>query len=113
VTRPTFHLVPADVWAATDPATPYAAASLATEGFVHCTDGLEALAATFERHYGHDPRPFVVLTLDLDALDAPWLFDDPGSPYPHVYGLIARDAIVAVRRVERDADGRFMGITAT
>lgn len=110
MTRPTFHLVPAEVWAAADPATPYVAASLATEGFAHCTDGLDALAATFGRHYGGDPRPFLVLTLDLAALDVPWRFDDPGSPYPHIYGAIARDAIISVDRVVRDADGRFQGL---
>jgi uncharacterized protein (DUF952 family) len=113
MTRPTFHLVPAEVWAATDPATSYAAASLAIEGFIHCTDGLDSLAATFDRHYGDDPRPFMALTLDLDALDVPWRFDVPGSPYPHIYGTIARDVIMAVSRVERDPDGRFEGLTPT
>ena len=110
--RETFHLVPAAVWEATDPAAPYAAASLETEGFIHCTDGLEPLGATFQRHYGEDPRPFLTLTLDLDALGVPWRFDVPGSPYPHIYGPIDRAAILGVSRVERDSDGRFAGLTA-
>lgn len=108
MTRPSFHLVPEAVWAAADPVEPYAAASLATEGFIHCTDGVEALAATFQRHYGDDPRPFMALTVDLDALGVPWRFDVPGSPYPHIYGAIPRPAIIAISRVERAADGRFV-----
>ena len=105
--RPTFHLVPVDVWEAADRGRPYAAASLAGEGFIHCTDGEEELAATFDRHYATDPRSFLALTLDLDALDAPWRFDEPGSPYPHIYGVIRWPAILEVQRVERQADGRF------
>ena len=108
--RPTFHLVPAAVWAATDRAAPYEAASLASEGFIHCTDGLDELGATFDRHYGSDPRPFLALTLDLDALDVPWRVDDPGSPYPHVYGAVAPAAILDIARVERAADGQFAGL---
>ena len=65
---------------------PYAAASLATEGFIHCTDGVGPLAVTFDRYYAADPRPFLALTVDLDALDVPWRYDVPGSPYPHIYG---------------------------
>ena len=54
-----------------------------------------------------DPRPFVVLTVDLDAVGGPWRYDDPGSPYPHIYGPIARAAIVVVNVVERASDGRL------
>ena len=113
--RPTFHLAPADVWAAwaaTDRAQPYAAASLRDEGFIHCTDGEAELRATFDRHYATDPRRFVALTVDLAALDVPWRFDDPGSPYPHIYGPIAPAAILAVANVERDLDGRFAELKA-
>jgi uncharacterized protein (DUF952 family) len=107
LTRPTFHLLPADEWRASDPGAPYEAASLAHEGFIHCTDGVSALGATFDRYFRTDPRPFVALTVDLDAVDAPWRYDVPGSPYPHVYGPIPRVAIVAVSPVMRAADGRF------
>jgi uncharacterized protein (DUF952 family) len=108
--RPTLHLVPAAVWAATDPAAPYRAASLEREGFVHCTDGEDELISTANRHYGDDRRPFVVLTLDLDAVGAPWSIEDPRGIYPHVFGPIDRGAILAVRTLRRDAAGAWVTI---
>ena len=110
--RPTFHLVPAEVWAASDPAVPYEAASLADEGFIHCTDGAEELLATANRHYRADPRPFVVLTVDLDVAGSAWSVEGPGRIYPHVFGPIDRRAIMAVAPLIRDADGRFVAIEA-
>jgi uncharacterized protein (DUF952 family) len=109
--RETYHLVPEANWTASDPAAAYAAASLAIEGFIHCTDGVVALGETFDRYYAADPRPFLALTLDLDALDVPWRYDVPDSPYPHIYGPIARSVVIAVSRVARDPDGRFAGLS--
>lgn len=109
--RTTFHLVPVEVWQTADRERPYAAASLADEGFIHCTDGEAELAATFDRHYANDPRAFLALTLDLDALDVPWRFDDPDSPYPHIYGPIRWPAILGLQQVERRPDGRFQGLS--
>ena len=110
MTRPTFHLVPVPVWDAADRNAPYEAEGFTREGFIHCTDGLDALGATFDRHYLTDPRPFVALTVDLDALDAPWRFDVAGSPYPHIYGAIPWRAIIAVHPVMRAPDGRLAGL---
>ena len=109
--RQTFHLVPREVWTAADPDTAYEAASLATEGFIHCTDGVAALGETFDRYYAEDPRAFLALTLDLDALEVPWRYDAEGSPYPHIYGSIDRSAIVGISRVHRSEDGRFGVLT--
>jgi uncharacterized protein (DUF952 family) len=111
--RGTFHLVRQATWTAADPEGPYEAASLESEGFIHCTDGVEALGVTFDRFYADDARPFMALTVDLDALDVPWRYDVPGSPYPHIYGPIRRDAILAVSSVGRRPDGRFEGLTPT
>ena len=107
MTRPTFHLVPVAVWDSSDPAVAYEAEGFAREGFIHCTDGIEALAATFDKHYLADPRPFLAVTVDLDVVGVPWQFDVPGSPYPHIYGPIPRDAILLVSEVRRAPDGRF------
>ena len=109
----TFHLVPKAIWASAEPSAPYAATSLESEGFIHCTDGVEALGVTFDRYYATDARPFLALTLDLDALDVPWRYDVPDSPYPHIYGPIDRSAVLAVSRVDRASDGGFAGLTPT
>ena len=108
--RPPFHLIPLEVWGAADPDAPLVRPSLDDEGFIHCTDGADALIATAERHYRDDPRPFLALTVDLDALTSPWRYDDPGKPYPHIYGPIDRAAITDLTPIERATDGRFLGL---
>ena len=110
MTRPTLHMLPAEVWASRDRAAPYAPAGYAEEGFIHCTDGDDGMVATANRFYRADPRPFVVLTVDLEATGSPWRFDDPERRFPHVYGPIRPAAVTGVRRMVRAADGRFTGI---
>jgi uncharacterized protein (DUF952 family)/predicted TIM-barrel fold metal-dependent hydrolase len=109
----TLHLIPAARWEAwraeADPAARYEPAGFLAEGFVHCTDGDAEMLAVANRFYAGDPGAFVVLDLDLALVGAPWRYDDPGSPYPHVYGPLRRDAVRGVRPVVRDAAGRFVG----
>jgi len=66
------------------------------------------MVATANRHYRDDPRPFVVLTLDLDRISSPVQTEDAGGIYPHVFGSIDREAIVAVRSMPRADDGTFL-----
>lgn len=114
MTRRTFHLSPVEVWSAASAGfaegRSYEAASLASEGFIHCTDGVEALGETFDRYYAADPRAFVALTVDLESLGVPWRYDVPGSPYPHIYGAIPPAAVVAVQSVRRGPGGTFDGL---
>jgi uncharacterized protein (DUF952 family)/uncharacterized protein YciI len=106
--RTTYHLVPADAWASRDPVAPYAAPSLAGEGFIHCTDGSAAMVDTANRRYRADPRSFLVLTVDLDATGSSWRFDDAAAIYPHIYGTIAPAAILREQPIPRNADGAFL-----
>ncbi len=106
--RTTFHLVAEPAWAASDTGQPYRHPSLEEEGFIHCTDGADNLRDTANRYYRNDPRPFVALTVDLDATGSPWRIDTPGKPYPHVYGPIDRRSILAVQPVPRTSDGAFL-----
>jgi uncharacterized protein (DUF952 family) len=108
--RPTFHIVPAAAWTASDPARPYEASSFATEGFIHCTDGAGEMVATANRHYRDDRRAFLVLTIDLDAAGSPWRTEDERGIYPHVFGPIERAAVIRVAPMPRDADGQFLPI---
>src|SRR3954451_23166320 len=103
----TYHLTPLDWWEATAPDAPIGAPSLDAEGFIHCTDGAANMVATANRHYRADPRPFVVLTVDLDRVTSPWRVEDSEGIYPHVFGPIDRAAIVAVVAAPRDDDGAF------
>ena len=88
-----FHLVPAAAWMATPPEAPFRAASLQTEGFVHLTHGMADLVEVADRFYRDDPRPHLVLTVDLERAGAPWRYDGD-ERYPHVYGLIDRAAVL-------------------
>ncbi|HEY7131294.1 MAG TPA: DUF952 domain-containing protein [Candidatus Limnocylindrales bacterium] len=104
----TFHLTPAEWWAAADPALPLLAPSLADEGFIHCTTGAAEMVATANRHYRDDPREFVIVTVDLGRVSSRWSADDERRVYPHVFGPIDRPAILDVRPMPRDDDGTFL-----
>jgi uncharacterized protein (DUF952 family) len=109
----TLHMLPADRWAAwrDGPAEArYEPEGFAADGFVHCTDGAEQMTATANRHYRADPRAFVVLELNLAAIDAPWRYDDAGRRYPHVYGPLARASVRSAGPFLRAPDGTFMTI---
>ena len=108
MTRETLHLVPESVWDAHDPAEPYLPAAYEADGFVHCTDGDEAMVAVANRFYGEEPGSFLLLTVDLDRTGSPWRFDDTTRIYPHVYGSIHPRSVVTVRRMERAPDGTFL-----
>jgi uncharacterized protein (DUF952 family) len=108
--RPTLHLVPEAVWDAHDPSLPYVAAAYADDGFIHCTDGDEEMLKTANRFYASVSGSFLVLTVDLERTGSPWRIDDPGKPYPHVYGPIDPASVTDVRRFVRAADGTFTGI---
>ena len=106
--RMTFHLAPRARWEGWASNAPYESPSLGVEGFIHCTDGVDSMVATANRFYRDDPAEFVVLTVDLDACRSPWRIDDPGKPFPHIYGPIQREAILGVRPFPRDAEGAFL-----
>lgn len=103
----TYHLVPAEVWQASDPALDYLPEGYAAEGFIHTTHDPVELAAAGNRYYRADPRPYLVLHIDTARVRAPIRIDDPGGRFPHLHGPLNRDAVLAVTEAARDADGTF------
>lgn len=103
----TYHLVPAEVWLAIDPATDYVPEAFAADGFIHTTHDPAELAAVGNRSYRGDPRPYLVLHIDTARVRAPIRIEDAAGRYPHIYGPLNRDAIVAVTEAPRDPDGAF------
>ncbi len=90
-----YHIVLPEVWAEAKHRTFYEAESLATEGFIHCSYA-DQLDGVINRYYSGVPE-IVVLSIDANKLTSP-LVSEPstnGEPYPHIYGSINNDAIVA------------------
>lgn len=109
----THHLVPAEVWAAQRDGETYRPEAYETDGFVHCTDGIERLLVPANAYYRDDPRPYLALTLDVAAVGSPVRYDDEACIYPHVYGPVATASVIEVHEVVRDADGTFTGFRPT
>lgn len=105
----TFHLVPAEVWEAQRTGPRYRPEAFEREGFVHCTDGLAHLLVPANAYYRDDPRPYLALEIDLEAITAPARFDDEARRYPHIYGPVDVAAVRRVLRAERTGDGTFTG----
>lgn len=107
--EPIFHLATPAEWAAARDAGHLAPASLAREGFVHCsTEG--QVAATIERHFdGVDD--LVLLRLHADGLaDAlRWEESRPGEAFPHLYRAIDLAEVAEVIPWHRDRDGAAPG----
>jgi len=88
-----YHIVLPEAWEAFE-GDLYEAASLASEGFIHCSYEHQ-IDAVLGRYYSGEAR-VLILTLDAEQL-ASSLVEEPstgGEIYPHIYGPINRDAIV-------------------
>jgi uncharacterized protein (DUF952 family) len=120
------HLLALDEWRAwrDGPSAAYAPASLAAEGFVHCTGDDATMLAVANAFYRSLPGEVVVVSLDPDRLASEVRWEAPagGGPppgaaldvrFPHVYGPLERGAVVSVRMLWRAADGAYVGLGAT
>ncbi|WP_033292066.1 DUF952 domain-containing protein [Amycolatopsis jejuensis] len=103
------HICTRDEWAAVPDGGEYRAPSLDDAGFIHCSDpGTVALPANalYRGQAG-----LVLLEVDPALVDAPvrWENGVPPDPrgilFPHVYGPIPRNAVVAVHDFPTDPDG--------
>ena len=97
-----YHIVLPEAWAAFD-GDLYEHASLAAEGFIHCSFDHQ-IDGVIERYYsGADS--VILLEIDSNKLTSE-LINEPstgGEIYPHIYGPINRDAVVSEseRKLER------------
>lgn len=91
-----YHIVLPDAWEAQKGNDLYEAASLATEGFIHCSY-VEQLDAVLDRYYSGVEK-VLLLTIDPARLTVELVAEPStgGEIYPHIYGKINRDAIVEV-----------------
>jgi len=106
-----FHIVRRKEWAQAAPSGYYFHQSLDEEGFIHCSTAAQ-LPAVANRFYRGQPD-LVVLTIAADRVMAPIVYEAPAEEptsaerFPHLYGPLNVDAVVAVTPFLPAADGSF------
>jgi uncharacterized protein (DUF952 family) len=102
-----FHITDDDTWAQSQAQGAHTGstrgADLAEVGFIHCSDHDQW--PTVMLAFYADAGPLLLLHIDTDHLTSPYVYEDvPGaaSPFPHIYGPLNLDAVVAVERLAND-----------
>lgn len=91
-----YHIVTPKVWEKFKDKDFYEAESLQTEGFIHCSFRGQ-LEAVLQRYYS-DAEKVLILEIETEKLVSK-LIEEPstgGEIYPHIYGAINREAIIAI-----------------
>lgn len=78
------------------------------DGFIHLSSA-DQVEETAAKHYA-DVADLMVLTVDSRRVDGEvkWEPSRGGALFPHVYGTIPVEAVLAAESVERDRDGSFL-----
>lgn len=103
-----FHITSRDTWQAAQARGAYTADSLATEGFIHCSDEHQVLWVANQRFRGR--QDLVLLHIDPSRLATEVRYENLEGGvqlFPHVYGAIHVDAVVDVQPLTPHADGGF------
>ncbi len=84
----------------------YRAASLDTEGFIHCSTPAQVVG-TANRFY-RGQTGLVLLVIDAEKLQAEVRYEAAdGQMFPHLYGPLNVDAVTRVLPLEPGTDGTF------
>ncbi len=113
---PILHITSRSEWLAAQASGQYVAPSLASEGFIHCSQ-LHQVLPVAEKFYGGQAG-LVLLVIDPARLASVLKWEAPaeggpppgvaeGDPFPHIYGPINPDAVVQVLDFKADGNGRF------
>jgi uncharacterized protein (DUF952 family) len=77
--------------------------TLAQEGFIHASRA-DQWEGVRDRYYTDLDEPLLLLEIDTDLLDVPWVEERPApdveDTYPHIYGPLKPAAVVDVTPVE-------------
>ena len=112
-----YHIIPRRDWATAQKNGEYRAASLETEGFIHCST--EQQVAPVANNFYAAQKGLLLFVIDPTYLTSPLQWDPPAHPapvsapaslhgeFPHIYGALNLNAVVEVREFEPDTDGKF------
>jgi uncharacterized protein (DUF952 family) len=101
------HICRREDWIAAQEQGEYRAASLQSEGFIHCSKPGQVLAVA--NRYYHGEKDLLLLWIKPRHVISELRYDPVGNDqYPHIYGPLNLDAVYAIRPLESDLDGVFL-----
>ncbi|MBI4673609.1 MAG: DUF952 domain-containing protein [Chloroflexi bacterium] len=103
-----YHLVPKRFYEQQIKNAVYLPKPFAHDGFIHCTKRADEMARVANQFYKQERGPHVYLYIDTRRVKAKIQYDDAARQYPHIYGGLNHDAIVAIRLAQRDPYGDFL-----
>ncbi|MGN6439951.1 MAG: DUF952 domain-containing protein [Agriterribacter sp.] len=92
-----YHITTSEEWNRAIQKGQYESSSLKEEGFIHCSE--ERQVADVLKRYFSGKTNLVKLTIDTEKLTSQLIYDWSNAiedTFPHVYGPINLDAVVAV-----------------
>jgi uncharacterized protein (DUF952 family) len=101
-----FHIVSAADWAKRR--LTYVSPLFTSEGYIHCSTARQPNGVANRKFRGRDD--LVVLIIDSSRVTARIRYECPvGSQeaYPHIYGALNIDAVIACEPLRANSDGRF------
>lgn len=103
-----FHITTRTAWQKARPTGTYRSDTLHSEGFIHCST-LQQVVDVANAYY-RGQTGLVLLCIDPQKIRPRLVYEDihgSGRTYPHIYGPLDVDAVVAVADFAPNADGRF------
>ncbi len=103
-----FHITTRAAWAEAQRAAVYTGDTLVRDGFIHFSTAEQILGVANTLYRGRDD--LLLLLVDAARLTAPVRYEDcyaSGQAYPHLYGPLNLDAVIAVYDFPPQPDGTF------
>lgn len=102
------HITDRETWNAALATGSYEAASLKTEGFIHCSTPAQLLNVANTLFRGQ--TGLVLLFIDARRVQAEIRYEDcyaTGQQFPHIYGPLKLEAVIRVTDFPPQDDGTF------
>jgi uncharacterized protein (DUF952 family) len=91
-----YHITKKQDWISAQQKGAYEAASLAIEGFIHCSEAHQ-VAGVLERYYAGQ-KDLLKLVIETEKLQSRLVYEwspSTADTFPHIYGPIHLDAVIA------------------